>query len=282
MASKFDEGSADIPIWGWLTGANARVDAERNAYDQRRQEAMWEGLGDVAPGAEDLAVEYGQIGTTDEYGDLLGPGSQLEGFAASSDQESALRALQELSRGGLTDADRAMMRGGHQRTAQTLAAQNAAATGAMQARGMGGSGAQLAAQMSNAQGMAQANAGADAQMMGNAQQRALQALQGYTNQGNAMQAQEMARRSALDRFNSQQTDWRRQRAGQNTQWGNRTAESAADARQSAYQNRERAVAGATGQYQAGQDNRRQDAAREDQANATAAAGLGGLIAEIAS
>lgn len=252
-----------------FTGDDAKRTAAENESARRQQDRMWQELRNSAPGIDDLSVDYGQVGTTDEYGNLIGDPSQLEGFGASDDQRAALEALRELSRGGLSDADRAMMRAGHQRTAQALAGQNAAATRAMEARGMGGSGASLAAQMSNAQGMAGANAQSDAAMMGSAQQRAMQALMGYTDQGNAMQAQEMQRRSALDRFNQQQVDWRRNRAAFNTGLQGQTGASRAAAHQQNYENRERTVFAQNQQSQQNQGQRQQDAVRQDAANGAA-------------
>lgn len=278
--SDHDAQAAGIPIYGWLSGADARRDAAMNRYEQQKAERTWSDLVDGAPGAEDLAVDYQGIGTGDEYGNLLGGPSQLEGLGSSADQLEALRQLQGLSRGGFTDADRAMMRTAHAQNAQQMGAANAAATNAAYARGMGGGGALLAGQMANAQGMASANAGYDAQAMMGAQMRALQALSGYTSQANALQQQEMQRRGAIDAFNQRNMDWRRGRAETNAQWGNRSAESASNARQQAYENRERGAAGMTNQYQAAQSNRRQDAARQDQSNQAAASGLGSLISEI--
>jgi hypothetical protein len=78
--------------------------------------------------------------------------------------------------------------------------------------------------------------------------RALQALQGSASMSNTMQEQEYARRSALDAFNQQNMDWRRGRENRNTDWMNQGGQNRANAYQTAYTNRERAVAGATNQY----------------------------------
>ncbi len=49
--SDFDQVSADIPIWGWLSGAQARQDSAMNAYDRQRALETWRGIGQ-GPSAE--------------------------------------------------------------------------------------------------------------------------------------------------------------------------------------------------------------------------------------
>lgn len=230
-----------------FTGDSDRQQQAQNQARERRAQLLWESLRETAPGVDDLSVDYGQLGTTDEYGDLLGGPSQLEGFGTSADQTAALDALRDLSRGGFTDSDRAMMRATRTSNAQALGSQNAAIRQQMEARGMGGSGASLAAQLGGGQALANANSLAGAHQMATAEQRAMAALAGYTSQANALQQQEMARRNALDAYNQRGVDWRRQRSAGNVGLQGQTNQSRAAAQQQAYANRAQTVAGQTGQ-----------------------------------
>jgi len=274
----FDETSADIPIWGWLSGAGARRDAALNRRDQRRAEDVWSNLAGTSPTVDDLSTDYRHEVRHDEYGDLLGERSHFdEATEANAGQLRALEQLQALSDGGYTDADRAAMRQSRLDNAQAVGSQSLAAAQQMQARGMGGGGAELAARMGGGQALANANARSDASMMASTQQRALQALQASGQLSGQIYGQDMNRRSALDDYNQRQMDWRRQRQERNNAWHNRGRESTSQANQTAYENRERQAAGATGQYQAGQSNRRLDAQRQDQADANATGIIGSVL-----
>lgn len=279
--SDFDRDSADIPIWGWLSGAQARRDADRARAEQQTQQRAWMNLAGDAPTAEDLSVEYQGIGTEDEYGDLLGGPSELERFGPSHEQRYALDALRSLyEQGGYTDADRAFAAQQRAARAQQIGGMNRAAVAAQEARGTGGGGLGFAAQMGGGQALANANAMGDASVQQQAMQRALQALYGYQGQANAQQQMEMQRRQALDAFNQRGVDWRRQRAGYNTDTSNRQQDQNAGARQQAYGNQQDAVAGATGQYAAGAGERMFGQQRQDQANQAAASGIGSFIEAI--
>lgn len=279
--SDFDRAWEDVPVLGWLTGADARADAARAEHEQRINRGMWAELAGVAPSAEDLSVDYQQLGTGDEYGDLIGDPSQFADFGASGDQEAALAALRSLyESGGYTDADRQFANQQRAMRAQQIGAQNRAALAAQEARGTGGGGLGFAAATGGGQSLANANAMGDASVQQAAMQRAMQALYGYQGQANTMQSQEMARRQALDAFNQRNMDWRRSRSAANTGIYNRQQDQNTSARQTAYGNQERAVAGSTNQYTAGTGERLANQQRTDQANAAAAAGIGSLIEDI--
>ncbi len=281
MPSDFDSASADIPIWGWLSGANARVDRERNELDRSQAQRAWQDLMGGAPSAEDLTPTYGLEGTSDAYGDLLGGPSQLEGFGPSGDQTAALAALRSMyESGGYTDADRAAQNAARSAQAQQVGAMNRAALSQMEARGMGGSGAALASQLAGSQARANATQQSDASLQPAAMQRALQALQGYGALGTAVQGQELQRRNALDAFNQSNMDWRRGRETRNTAWGNRQQDADTQGRQQAYENRANATAGLTNQWSGNQSSRRQDAQRQDQADQAGAGAIAGIIEEL--
>lgn len=278
--SEFDRVSADIPIWGWLSGAGARNTSAQNEADRNAARATWRQLGQ-GPSVDELTPTYQGEGSTDEYGDLLGGPSQLEGFGNSEDQRAALAAMRSLyEQGGYTAADRNAQAAARANQAQQVGAMNQAALRALEARGGGGGGGALAAQLSGSQALANANAQSDAALQSAAMQRAFAAMQGAGNQANAMQAQELSRRNALDAFNQQNMDWRRGRQTRNTNIANRGADARANAQQMHYGNAMDWAAGMTGQYTGAQSDRRQDLAMRDEADERGAETLGTIISSV--
>lgn len=125
-------------------------------------------------------------------------------------QQMALDSLMEMGQGdGFTDADRALMqRLQTQNNAQARGAREAIMQN-MEARGAGGSGASLLAQLTAQQQQAQQQAQQGMDMAGMAQERALQALQAGGSMGSQMDqqrfAQQMAQqqaKQAQDQFNA--------------------------------------------------------------------------------
>ncbi len=92
---------------------------------------------------------------------------------------------------------------------------------AMNARGMGGSGAELAGLLSANEAAADRGASMDTSMMGAAQQRQYNATR------------------ALGEFGAREDDYSRGLEGRNTTYDHSTGESRANARQQAHENRER-------------------------------------------
>jgi hypothetical protein len=274
--AQWQQDVADIPVLGWLSGAS---DAQARYQDQTeaaRNRQYWHDLGASAPSVDALTPETFLEGSVDEYGNLIGDPSQLEGFGPSSDQRASLEALRRLSEGGLTEADRNMSRALRDQQAMQMGANSRAAQQQMQARGMGGSGAELAMRMGTADSMAGANSMADAQLQQSAQMRAMQALQSWQGGANTVQSQELARRNALDAFNQANTGWRRGREERNTAWTNRGAENRAQAQQQAYANRRDVAAGATNQYSTDASGRNAQRDRERERDQ----GIIGAVGEI--
>lgn len=288
--SEHDRNAEGIPGYSWLSGADARADEARAEAEARRRRSALYSLARSAPTAEELTPEYYQEAGGDEYGDLLMGASSLEGPGLDpAEQRAALgqigatqRALAELMRGGMTQADRQALTAQRLRQGAQLRGANLAAVQQMGARGMGGGGAELAARLAGSQDYANANAMGDAAIMGGAQQRALQAMMTHGQLGTAyggiagqMQGQELARRQAIDAYNRANYDWRRGREERNTGWANRQQDARSAARQQAYQNQERAVFGANDVdiHGSGSEDRR----RGDDANQGLLAGLGELF-----
>lgn len=281
-ASVGDETLADIPVLGWLSGSSGRRDAARNEALQGRQQRAWNSLLNAAPSADDLAVQYQGLGTTDEYGNLIGGDSAVTlGGTGDADQRrimGALRGLQE--HGGYTAADRAAQRGFEAQTGQELGANNQAALNSAYARGTGGSGLEIAARLSGAQGAATANAMNNAAVQQAAMQRALQAMQAQGGLAGQMNDQQLQRQQALNDYNQQQLNWRRGRSAANTGLANQTKESTSQSRQQSFENQERGVAGLTNQYGGAQQQRNAQGQRQDQQNQNAAGWIGSLLAAL--
>lgn len=289
--SEHDANAEGIPIYGWLSGADARASAARTEAESERNRNLLLGLAQSAPTAEELTPEYYSEAMDDEAGSLLTGPSRLEGMTPT-EQRAALgqigraqSALGELMRGGMTAADRQALTASRLAEGARLRGANEAAIQQAGARGMGGGGAELAARLAGSQAYANANAMQDASILGQSQNRALQAMQGYGALGQAygaiggqMYGQEMQRRSALDAHNQQNVDWRRGRETRNTAWANAQQDARTRARETAYGMQERAISAAAGKNPWGSAS--EDRARQDQANQAGTNLVGTVLSEI--
>lgn len=240
------EGAPTDETWNdWSRGIPLLdLDAEdRAAMEQFRQQQLWGRLAQTAPTVDELSTELFTEGNRDEYGDLHGGSSALEGLRHN---QAAMDALRPLMEGGLSEADRAAMRAAQLQRGQQLGAANQAAIQQAAARGMGGGGAELAARLGGSQAYANANAMGDAAQMQAAQQRMFQAAQAYGGLANQQFGQEAQRRASIDQWNRGNLDWRRQRESQNTERQYRHSRDRADAYQQSHQNMQAAVAGFSG------------------------------------
>lgn len=282
--SDFDAASADIPIWGWLSGAQARRDAANAENEADRMEAGWDALSDYMPTPDDLAVDYEQS----EYAE--GPTRSELGNAqadanAIGQQRYAMDALRGIvDEGGLTQADRARMQLGEMEVGRSMRASREADLAAMQARGMGGSGAEMASVLGAQQAGADGLFSRDAEMQIEAQRRrdaAISALGGMAGDVRGQSFDEAATRgSATDDLNRWNTERRQGWYEDNTDRRNQSRESRSAARQQSYENRERQQAGKTNQWNSASAGRRADQARQDASNQAAAGVVGTLFEEI--
>lgn len=124
-------------------------------------------------------------------------------------QMTALASLQQQGQGGLTDAEKSALIGINNNASGNAQAASQAVMQQMAARGMGGGGAQLAAQLAAAQGAANQSATAGQSMAGLAQQNALAAMANAGNLGSTMQSQSFNQQAAqaqaqdaINRFNA--------------------------------------------------------------------------------
>lgn len=246
-ANDFDTASQYIPLWNDLTGAGERVAAIEAYNREQEQKQMWARLIDSGYAANDLAVTYDQSRFVDN------PEFQGVDQATIDAQMDALHNLQDVYRqGGLTDADRARMELGRSQAGQAARAQREADMAALEARGMGGSGALQASMMGANQGFTQSMADADLQMQIAAQQRALQAMTGAAGVAGQARGQSLGEANAVNDFNQWATGREQDWVEKNTDRANQTKESLVDARKYTQDFRKQAVSGAAGQYQSDQ------------------------------
>ena len=280
-SSDFDESSAGTFLWGDISGANRRAaEADREREQWLRQRYIDE-ASDYIPSADDLWVQY------EQEGEIAGP-ERSEAAGAYADrgsveaQQDALSYLQNVYReGGMTDADRARQTLARMQSGQASRASRDADLAALEARGMGGSGAALASRLGAQQGAAQSLAQQDALMMIEAQARGDRAAQSAGGLGSQMRGQSFSedyqRRSAADDFNRYQTDYQRAREGRNTAYRNRTRESRAESRQQSYENRAGIAQMRTGQVPGTRD----PSEVSDESNDRTGGFLGGILSALA-
>lgn len=196
----WNDWSRGTPFEGWF-GETYDQEASEAAQLAARRAAILGDLAESMPGEDELSVEYGNEGLVRD--------TTAEGALARSN-------WRDWAEGGFTDSDRAMMDESRRRAGMTARADREASLSALEARGMGGSGASLAASLSAGEGAADRGASMDAAMMGAVQQRQIGAT------------------GALADWASGETDYERGREGRNTDRENRTRESAAEAADRAY------------------------------------------------
>lgn len=275
--SDFDRDSADIPIWGWLSGASGRRDAANAQTEADRARSEWDALDDLQYTADDLAVDYEEEGYV--KGQPVANGNVQADAGSIEAQRDALRAMQEVyQQGGMTAADRARHLQAREMAGQQMRATREADTSQLQARGMGGSGQALVSMLGAQQQGASALAGQDASMLQDAQRRALQAMQASGQAAGQMRGQSYnegrGNADAIESYNRWNTDREQGWTGRNTDRRNQSRESMAQARRDRYEQDERQAAGKTNQWAQAAGGARQDQQRQDEQAAAGAAGLG--------
>lgn len=175
-----------FPIGTWAGGLYGQEmsAADRKRARQELEQALEAYQGLQAPTKEDLSYFTQDIPfiqqAAQERAVQAGP-SAMEGISLDPDmrraQLEALGSLQRLGAGDITAMDRARLDELTRKTAQQERGARGAILQNMQRRGMAGSGLELAAQLQNQQSAADRAAQQALQVEGNAQQRALEALQ---------------------------------------------------------------------------------------------------------
>lgn len=271
-------------IAGARTLAARRISASRSGHGPPESSYAFGDLYSQMPTRDELSVDYGQ------EGDQLGAwGSSAMGDARADPasiaaQRIALERLGMYAQGGLSAADLAGQQLGRQQVGMQIRGQREADQASLAARGMGGSGAQLASLMGGQQAGAGAYANLDAQMQIAAQQRALAALGQYGELAGQMRGQsfgeESGRRSALDEFNRWRAEQEQAREGRNVERRGRTAESRAAAAQQGFSNATQIAAGQQGNAQLTLQNQQYNQDRTDRQVGAAIGGIGSLAGRL--
>jgi hypothetical protein len=274
------------PIAGGIIG-NIAAQGSQSQDQQALQNALAQIQGVNVPGVAEqqwqLAQEQAQGALTPEAlaAYQMGPNA-MSGIqtnpAYAQAQQQQLQALQQLGAGGLTAQERANIISANQQAAGVGNAANAATLQAMNARGMGGSGAQLAAQLANNQNAANMASQQGANINAQAQNQALGAMSQAGSLAGQMQAQQFGQQAAIaqaqNAINQFNTQNQQQVAGYNTQAQNQ-AQAANLANQQAIANQNvntqnQQIAHNTGLYQ--------QQFQDQMAQAQAAAGAEGNLA----
>jgi hypothetical protein len=274
-----DEILSRIPIIG--AGSRAALDAQRAEREAERNREYWDQLTDYMPTADDLSVDY-------DTEDFIGGGESEwrnesdEDAAGGGAMMDALDLMGTWAEGGLTDTDRAMADENRRAEAMRARGDREAALSAMEARGMGGSGMDLMARMGADEAAAGRASSANTSLLAAAQQRQFNAANALGGLGSAVASSDDARTNALDAWSARETDYARGLEGRNTGYENNSRESRANANQGAYENRERAVAGATNQYSTDVGRRSAENNREDEADDDIGALIGAGLTALGS
>lgn len=230
------------------------IERERRIVeDMDRGVAAWDRAEGLEPtveellGGADMKDWVGQERYLDST--ALGDARADEGSIAA--QRRALQQLQGIyDAGGYTAAERAQMQQARMDALATEAQQRGAIQQQMAARGMGGSGAELAGMLSAGQGSANAMMMANNQATIAGQQRALQALQASGDVAGQMRGQSFGeaatRGQAVDDFNRTNLQRRDQYQQARRDYYDRSGL----ASQQRLQNAQQTAAGRTGQFSA--------------------------------
>lgn len=236
--------------------------------DYVRMGARRAGSGETVPG--DIAGRY-------EAG--MDPGASAWAGGVRYDdggrEIDALDRLSSLARGGLTDADRGMMDATSRREGMAARGDREAQLRELEARGMGSSGASLAASLGAGEAAVGRSADANASMMAQAQARAYEALGAYTSaashRSDRMAGLETGRLNAVDAWNARERERASGVNARNTERRRSDMDSASGARQTQWENRFNTTAARTSTDErdsdrlAAQQNREEDRDAEREA-----------------
>jgi hypothetical protein len=274
--SEEEEILSRIPLIGG--GIRSGIEEQNARADARRNRAYWDDLVTTAPSMEDLFLGYeleeGTEGAGSEWDPSRDTDEARRGRGAMND---ALSQMEEWSNGGLTDSDMAMMGEARRSEDMMSRADREAALSAMEARGMGGSGSELAASLSAGEGAATRASTRNTGMMAAAQDRQYQANRDAAALGGTMRDADARERSGREAYNTGETAAARDLESRNTTIDNRGRDRRGDMAQQQYENRERAVAGITNQYSTDAAGRRAAGDERDEDDAGILGAIEGLL-----
>jgi hypothetical protein len=270
-------------VAGAAIGAG-QAQSQLNASNDARQQALaqWNGLNAPSVASQQLALQNyqnaGNLNIQNEAALQQGPnamaGIQTDPRLVQA-QMQALSQLSQTGAAGMTPGEQAALNQAQNNAASQAQAKNAQIMNQFAATGMGGSGAQLAAQLNNSQQSAQQLANNSNQVAQNAQQNALQAVSQAGTLGGQMQAQSFGQQAQtaqaqnyINQFNTQNSQAvqnqnvqaanaaalrnlqnQQQISNQNTQLGNQQQQYNKQLLQQQFNNQAALAAGRSGQYQ---------------------------------
>jgi len=212
-------GAVAAPVIGGIIG-NQQAQQQQNAANAARQQALAAYSGINVPSISDqqlaLAQEQVQGQMTPAMQQAMQQQqSQLAGYQKNPDavaaQTAALQQLQKLGQSGLTASDMAAMQEINRNTGAQNQAQQKQIIQNLAQRGMGGSGAELAARLSANQSSADTASKQSNALQQEALQRQLQAITQGANLGSSIESQNYgeasntaAMQNAINQFNAQQ------------------------------------------------------------------------------
>jgi|SRR5665213_3205381 len=272
-------GSVVAPILG-----AQQAQSSLNAANDARQQALgqWTGINAPSVASQQLNLQdyqnAGNLNLQNEQALQQGPnamaGIQTDPRLVQA-QMSALNQLSTTGAMGMTPGEQAALTQAQNNAASQAQAKNAQIMRQFEAQGMGGSGAQLAAQLNNSQASAQQLANNSNQVAQNAQQNALQAISQAGTLGGQMQAQSFGQQAQtaqaqnyINQFNTQNSQGvqnqnvqaanaaalrnlqnQQQISNQNTQLSNQQQQYNKQLVQQQFNNQTALAAGRSGQYQ---------------------------------
>lgn len=189
------------PVMGSINAQN-----QLNAANNARQQALsaWTGLNAPDITSQQLALQQyqntGDLNNQTENAMQMGPSSMTQIQTDPRLVQAQMAALQQLTQTGqmgMTPAEHAALIQAQQNAAGQAQAKSKQILNDFAARGMGGSGAELAAQLSNSQNAAEMLANNSNQVAQNAQQNALQAISQAGSLGGQMQGQQFGQQAAI-------------------------------------------------------------------------------------
>jgi hypothetical protein len=268
---------------GGIAGMAASEQNSSDAINARQQGlAQWMNLNAPSVSSQQLALQNyqnaGNLSPQDIQTMQQGPNAMAGITTDPRLQQAQMAALSQLSttgQMGMTPAEQAALTQAQQGAASQAQSKNAQIMDQFARTGMGGSGAQLAAQLSNSQSSAQQLANNSNQVAQNAQQNAMQAMSQAGQLGGQMQSQQFGQKAQIaqaqnyiNQFNTQNSQQvqnmnvqaanaaalrnlqnQQSLMGQNTQLANQQQQYNKQLIQQQFTNQTALAAGRSGQYQ---------------------------------
>lgn len=193
------------PIIGGLMGAE-EGNKNRDAAERARQAALAQYAGLTVPGVDEQKLLLEQYANSGYYNPAMesvinqGP-TAMEGISLDpqmrAKQMQAMEQMSQLATNGVTPADQAVMELARRNSASEAEAKQQQIMQNMQARGMGGSGAELIARLNGAQSGADRLQQANLEQVARSQQARMQATEQLGNMSGQLRSQDYGEQANL-------------------------------------------------------------------------------------